>query len=107
MSTNASIKHLIDFLQAGVSPYHTVSHAEEVLHAAGFSPLDFKENWSLSPGQSYYCRTFSGELFAFRLGQQLDLHKGIHIAAGHVDWPCLKVKPAPCFVKKGYLQANV
>ncbi len=107
MSTNASIKHLIDFLQAGVSPYHTVNQAAAIFDEAGFTPLNFKENWSLTPGQSYFCRTFSGELFAFKLGKELDLHKGIHIAAGHVDWPCLKVKPAPCFTKQGYLQANV
>ena len=32
---------------------------------------------------------------------------GVRIAAGHVDWPCLRIKPAPTFSKQGYLQANV
>ena len=36
MSQNNSTSHLTDFLKAGVSPYHTVNHAEEEqLKAAG------------------------------------------------------------------------
>lgn len=107
MSQNNSTSHLTDFLKAGVSPYHTVNHAEEQLKAAGFTALSFKSGWTLSRGMSYYCRTFSGELFAFKIGANADLSKGIRIAAGHVDWPCLRVKPAPAFTQKGYLQANV
>ena len=104
MSQNNSTSHLTDFLKAGVSPYHTVNHAEEQLKAAGFTALSFKSGWTLSRGMSYYCRTFSGELFAFKIGANADLSKGIRIAAGHVDWPCLRVKPAPAFTQKGYLK---
>lgn len=107
MSQNNSTDHLTAFLKAGVSPYHTVNHAEEQLKGAGFTALSFKSDWTLSRGRSYYCRTFSGELFAFKIGAKADLSKGIRIAAGHVDWPCLRVKPAPTFTQKGYLQANV
>lgn len=107
MSATTPVQHLIDFLQAGVSPYHTIGHSAALLDAAGFQALDYKEPWQLEAGKGYYCRTFSGELFAFKSGKKLDLHKGIHIAAGHVDWPCLKIKPDPSFVKLGYLQANV
>lgn len=107
MSLNDSTRHLFDFLEAGVSPFHTVSHAAAQLDAAGFIPLDFKDAWALVPGNSYYCRTFSGELFAFKLGKKLKLENGIRIAGGHTDWPCLKLKPAPTFTQKGYIQANV
>ena len=107
MSQNLSVKHLFSFLEAGVSPFHTVIHARKQLEDAGFVALDMKTPWDLTPGGAYYCQTFSGELFAFRLGKDLDLSNGIRIAAGHVDWPCLKIKPAPTFTKKGYIQANV
>lgn len=107
MAHNHSIEHLIDFLKAAVSPYHAVNHAEHLLKAAGFKSLSFNSDWKLSRGEGYYCRTFSGELFAFKIGVNADLSKGIRIGAGHVDWPCLRIKPAPTFTQKGYLQANV
>lgn len=107
MLDNQALNHLIHFLKAGVSPYHTVSHAADTLDAAGFQALDFKAPWALEKGKSYYCRTFSGELFAFRIGTHAVLENGVRIAAGHVDWPCLRIKPAPTFSKQGYLQANV
>lgn len=104
---NACINQLLDFLKASVSPFHTVNHSILQLEAAVFTQLDYKKPWALTPGGAYYCRTFSGELFAFKLGSALDLSKGIRIAAGHIDWPCLKIKPAPTFSKQGYIQANV
>lgn len=107
MSQNQSVSHLIRFLEAGVSPYHTVSHAAAQLEAAGFKALNFKDDWELSRGNAYYCRTFSGELFAFKIGKNAVPGRGVRIAAGHVDWPCLRVKPAPSMNNKGYLQANV
>ncbi|HIQ99244.1 MAG TPA: M18 family aminopeptidase [Candidatus Scybalocola faecavium] len=107
MLQNKSVQHLFNFLNASVSPFHTVSHAQDQLEAAGFQALDFKEPWVLVPGNAYYCRTFSGELFAFKLGKELKLRNGIRIAGGHTDWPCMKLKPAPAFTQKGYLQANV
>lgn len=98
---------LFEFLKSSVSPAHAVNHAVSCLEKAGFKPLDFKKTWSLEAGGAYYCRTFSGELFAFKTGPALDLSKGIHIGAAHTDWPCLRIKPAASYTKQGYLQANV
>ena len=75
MLDNQALNHLIHFLKAGISPYHTVSHAADTLDAAGFQALDFKAPWALEKGKSYYCRTFSGELFAFRIGTHAVLEK--------------------------------
>lgn len=107
MPNNQSVSHLFDFLKNSVSPYHTVNHAEMQLKNSGFTSLEFKDPWTLTKGGAYYCRTFSGELFAFKIGSNVDLKKGIRIAAGHADWPCLRIKPAPSYSQKGYLQANV
>ncbi len=101
------IQRLFDFIENSVSPAHGVSYAAGVLEAAGFKPLDFKETWALSAGGAYYCRPFAGELFAFRLGENLDLTKGAHIAGAHIDWPCIRIKPNAQLIKQGYLQANV
>lgn len=101
------IQNLFNFIENSVSPSHAVSHAVRVLEASGFKALDFKDSWQLEKGGAYYCRPFPSELFAFRLGKDLDLSKGAHIAGAHIDWPCLRVKPNAQLIKQGYLQANV
>lgn len=107
MTETHAAKQLIDMLKTATSPFHTIDYAMKLFNTHGFEALDFKSTWTLTPGSSYYCRTFSGELFAFKLGEILNLDSGIRLAAAHTDWPCLKVKPAPTFEKQGYLQANV
>lgn len=101
------IQRLFDFIENSVSPAHGIEHAAGVLENAGFVPLDFKNTWSLEAGKAYYCRPFASELFAFRLGKNLDLTKGAHIAGAHIDWPCIRIKPNAQLVRQGYLQANV
>ena len=101
------VEKLYDFISQSVSPVHGVSHAVSQLEAAGFLPLDFKSPWTLEAGGAYYCRPFDSELFAFRLGNRLNLGKGAHIAGAHIDWPCLRIKPAAQLTRSGYLQANV
>ena len=102
-----NVEKLFDFIRQSVSPVHGVSHAVSQLEAAGFLPLDFKSPWTLEAGGAYYCRPFDSELFAFRLGNRLNLGKGAHIAGAHIDWPCLRIKPAAQLTRSGYLQANV
>lgn len=78
-----------------------------VLEKAGFTALDLKKDWQLEAGGAYYCRPFASELFAFRIGSNLDLSKGAHIAGAHIDWPCIRIKPNAQLIKQSYLQANV
>lgn len=101
------IQRLFDFIENSVSPAHGVTHAADVLEKAGFTALDFKKDWQLEAGGAYYCRPFASELFAFRIGSNLDLSKGAHIAGAHIDWPCIRIKPNAQLIKQGYLQANV
>ena len=101
-----TIENLTEYLKNSVSPFHMVGHSIDLLDQAGFIPLSSKESWTLEKGKGYYCRTFSGELFAFKIGRDADLSKGVHIGGAHTDWPCLRVKPNGTFNKKGYLQIN-
>lgn len=101
------IENLMTFISKSVSPFHAVNHAAGRLTAAGFQSLNFNEPWHLEQGKSYFCRTFSGELFAFKTSEAFDPHCGAHILAAHTDWPCLRIKPTASMVKNGYLQANV
>ena len=107
MSNKNAVNHLFEFLNNSHSPSHTINHAIEMLEQAGFESLDFKDKWTLEAGKAYYCRPYGGEIFAFKSSKNLDLSKGIRIAAGHSDWPGLKIKPNPTFNKGGYLMANV
>ena len=100
------IENLLTFLKKSVSPFHAVNHAAGRLKAAGFVSLDFDRPWQLEAGGAYYCRTFSGELFAFKTGTHFDPHQGVRMTAAHTDWPCLRIKPSASYTKNGYLQAN-
>lgn len=100
------VENLMTFLEKSVSPFHAVNHAADRLTAVGFASLNFNEPWQLEMGKSYFCRTFSGELFAFKTGSHFNPHHGAHITAAHTDWPCLRIKPSASYTKNGYLQAN-
>lgn len=100
------IENLMEFVEKSVSPFHAVNHAAGRLTAAGFQALDFSEPWQLEKGKAYFCKVFSGELFAFKTSEDFDPHCGAHILGAHTDWPCLQVKPSASFTKGGYLQVN-
>lgn len=99
-------EQLKEYLRQSVSPFHMVSHSVSLLKEAGFTALSLKEPWHLERGNGYYCRTFSGELFAFKIGAEADLKNGIRMGGAHTDWPCLRVKPNASYQKQGYLQIN-
>ena len=47
-----SLETLFDFLEAGVSRFHSVAHALTLLDAAGFLPLEeHRPRGALVPGQ--------------------------------------------------------
>lgn len=96
-----SLESLFDFLEAGVSRFHSVAHAAQVLENAGFLPLEETRPWGLlSPGQGYYVTRNGSSLAAFRLPQQLE---GVRLVASHGDSPTFQVKgtfPAGCGVTR-------
>lgn len=97
------IAELCQFLDDGISPYHTVAQASEYLDAHGFSPLPLAGDFSsVTRGGKYYVAngTF---LAAFSVGEE----NFFRIAASHTDWPCLRIKPTPEQIAGGCLKLSV
>ena len=82
---------LLDWLNGGRSPYHTVAAAEKYLKSEGFTPLLPGGSFDLHKGGKYFVKdgTF---LAAFTIGERADCFR---IAAAHTDWPCMRIKPNP------------
>lgn len=98
---------LLEFLEASPTPFHAVETMVSRLECMGYQRLFESESWQLEKAQGYYVTRNDSSIIAFKLGDE-DLHKtGIHMVGGHTDSPCLKVKPEPEIVNKGYFQLGV
>jgi aspartyl aminopeptidase len=101
-------KHLIETLQAGVSPFETVKAGKKRLLDAGFRELDYGNAWALEAGGSYVIDHHGTTLIAFTIGKDFKT-SGIplRMAAAHTDYPCLRIKPHADFQTDVYAQVNV
>ncbi|KAL1412914.1 hypothetical protein Q8F55_000663 [Vanrija albida] len=95
-----------DFVTASPTPFHAVANLAKRLHKAGFEKLSEREQQvNLVPGGKYYYTRNQSSIVAFTLP-----HKGtpnaVSFAVGHVDSPCLKVRPVSKKEKVGYLQVG-
>jgi aspartyl aminopeptidase len=77
------------------------------LEQAGFQYLPEAESWDLRPNSQYYTTRNGSSIIAFVLGSEPVASSGIRMLGAHTDSPCLKLKPNPVVVKKGYLQLGV
>jgi len=94
MQPKATAAHLVDFLNFAVTPFHAVKYWRDRLAAAGFSELQERERWSLTPGLSYFFTRNETAIYAFRVGAQFSPDTGSFRAIGaHTDSPCLKLAP--------------
>ncbi|MEA1082322.1 M18 family aminopeptidase [Marinobacter qingdaonensis] len=98
---------LLTFLDSSPTPWHAVATMKSRLDAAGFEPLDEKDDWSLAPGQGYYVIRNGSSIIAFRTGKREVTNSGIRMVGAHTDSPCLKVKPSPELRRKGFFQLGV
>lgn len=107
--TDRNGQELMELLQAGVSPYHTVEYSAKILKAAGFSELPLDEPWTLEPGHGYYVRIFGATLVGFVTGKEGKTAQlpRLRVCASHTDWPCLMVKPSPELAAGKYGRLNV
>lgn len=100
------ISQLFEFLKNGTSAFHVIAHSKKVLTEAGFTELKLKEPWPLERGGRYFCCPFDTTLYAFTIGRDCDLSRGIHIGGAHTDFPVIKIKPKPEIFTQGYMQLN-
>ena len=97
------ITELCQFLDKGISPYHTVAQSAAYLSEQGFEALSLTGDFSgVARGGRYYIQdgTF---LAAITVGTE----NIFRIAASHTDWPCMRIKPTPEQSAGGCLKLSV
>ena len=94
---------LKNFLDGGISPYHTVAQAAEYLKENGFNALKLSAPFVLEKGGKYFIESGTF-LAAFTVGADANYFR---IAASHTDWPCLRVKPVSEMIAGGCCKLSV
>lgn len=84
------LEGLYDFLNGGVSPYHSAAQAAALLEKAGFQPLREEEIWHILPGGKYYVQREGTSVAAFVLPEEP--LKSWRLTVSHGDSPALRVK---------------
>lgn len=100
------VSQLFEFLKNGTSAFHVTAYSKKILTWAGFTELKLNDPWPLERGGRYFCCPFDTTLYAFTIGSDWDLSRGIHIGGAHTDFPAIKVKPKPEIFTQGYMQLN-
>jgi aspartyl aminopeptidase len=95
------------YLDAAPSPYHAVAEATRRLEQAGFTPLDERERWALTPGEQRYVVRDGGSLIAFRVGTAPLADAGVRLIGTHTDSPTFRVRPSSDVTRAGYRLVGV
>lgn len=97
---------LMDFIAMSPTPFHAVEQIIYKLECAGYQRLYEADSWQLEEKQGYYVTRNDSSIIAFKLGDEV-VNNGINMVGAHTDSPCLKVKPEPDILNKGYYQLGV
>ena len=87
---NFSIDGLFDFLNKGVSAFHSTAAAVEILKANGYEERPESAAWELVPGGKYYTTRNGSAVLAWRMPK--GALTGWHATASHSDSPTWKIK---------------
>lgn len=107
MPQSLEIPGLVRLLDAGITPWHAVSHVRQLLLDANFSELSEDKVWILEPARAYFCVRGHGSLFAFRTPLSFNHLSKITLLGAHTDSPSLRLKPNPSIYREGYHMLNV
>jgi len=97
---------LMDFIAMSPTPFHAVEQIIYKLECAGYQRLYEADSWQLENNQGYYVTRNDSSIVAFKMGEDI-ISNGIQMVGAHTDSPCLKVKPEPDMLTKGYYQLGV
>jgi len=97
---------LMDFIAMSPTPFHAVEQIIYKLECAGYQRLFESDSWQLQENQGYYVTRNDSSIIAFKLGED-PVTNGINMVGAHTDSPCLKVKPQPDMLTRGYYQLGV
>lgn len=101
------IEQLIQYLNAGSTPYHVVAETCRILKDNRFIQLSEEEPWQLEAGQSYFVTRAGTSLFAFSCPRHITAQSSLRLIGAHTDSPCLRLKPNASLFKDGYQRLNV
>ena len=94
MNHEFSIDGLFDFLNAGVSAFHSTAAAAAILEENGYQNCPESAAWQLAPGGKYYTTRNGSAIMAWRMPK--GPLTGWHAAASHSDSPTWRVKKLDC-----------
>ena len=97
---------LMDFIGMSPTPFHAVEQIIYKLECAGYQRLYEADSWQLEDKQGYFVTRNDSSIIAFKMGEDI-VSNGIQMVGAHTDSPCLKVKPEPDILTKGYYQLGV
>jgi len=97
---------LMDFIAMSPTPFHAVEQMIYKLECAGYQRLYEADKWQLQARQGYFVTRNDSSIIAFKLSEE-PVDEGIQMVGAHTDSPCLKVKPEPDMLTKGYYQLAV
>ena len=106
-AARARADDLIEYIDAGVTPYHAVLETVRRLEASGFSGLDEREAWRLGPGDRRYVVRNHSSIIAFQVGRSGPAEAGFCMVGAHTDSPNLKLKPRASYAKSGSRMVGV
>lgn len=89
---SGTIDGLMNFMDASVCNFLAVNTLKEMLDDAGYTMLDRRDAWHLTPGGKYYVTANDSALFAFIVGQG-SASDGFKIISAHSDSPGFRIKP--------------
>lgn len=102
----SEILGLMQFLNDSPVNFYAVASVSRRLEAEGFTRLDPRKRWQLTPGAKHYIVKNSSAIFAFIVGQSVDA--GFRIISAHSDSPGFRIKPhAEMLTEGGVLKLNV
>ena len=109
MSAKEQVQNLLDFIDAGPSPWHVVKTIEARLatQTPAWERLDETAKWALQPGGRYYVVRDDSSIVLFVLGQQSPAETGFRIIGAHTDSPGLRIKPNAASSEDGVLRLGV
>jgi hypothetical protein len=98
---------MCNFITASPTPFQAVHNLTSRLASAQFQKLSEKSPLPLKAGGKYYYTRNQSSLVAFTLPHKPTPKTAISFAVGHLDSPCLKIRPVSKKSKAGYLQVGV
>lgn len=89
---SGNIDGLLRFMDASVCNFYAVDTLRKILDGNGYTMLDRRDAWHLTPGGKYYVTANDSALFAFVVGHG-SASDGFKIISAHSDSPGFRIKP--------------